>query len=516
MAVNVVLNGVTYSIPEPGNDAWGQSLTDYFVAQASGLLQKAGGTFSLTAEVDFGTTYGLKSAYFKSRAASPATSGQVRLGNAEGVYWRNAAGSANLGLLVNASDQLEFNGTTIQPSGNYITSLTGAVTATGPGAAATTISAGAIVNSMISASAAIAYSKLSLTGSIVNADISASAAIAYSKLNLAGSVANSDLASMAANTIKGNNTGSSAAPSNLTGSQVTALLSNFVGDSGSGGTKGLVPAPAAGDAAAAKFLKADGTWTAPAGSGTVTSVQVAGANGLSFSGGPITGSGTITASLTVPKVTTYTSGSGTFTKTGSPLYIRVRMVGGGGGGSGSGTASWGAPGDGGNTTFGSSLLTANGGKGASYGFSVGQGGTGGTASLGTGPVGTALSGATGSGGPLVQTGTTQVAGAPGASSPFGGAGAAGSAGGGASGAGGAAVTNSGSGGGGAGSPNVSGVVVSGFGGGAGGYIDAIISSPSSTYSYAVGASGTAGTAGTSGYAGGAGGSGYIEVTEYYQ
>jgi len=34
----------------------------------------------------------------------------------------------------------------------------------------------------------------------------------------------------------------------------------FVGDSGSGGVKGLVPAPAAGDAAANKFLKASGGW----------------------------------------------------------------------------------------------------------------------------------------------------------------------------------------------------------------------------------------------------------------
>lgn len=36
----------------------------------------------------------------------------------------------------------------------------------------------------------------------------------------------------------------------------------FTGDSGSGGTEGLVPAPAAGDAAANKFLKADGQWVA--------------------------------------------------------------------------------------------------------------------------------------------------------------------------------------------------------------------------------------------------------------
>ena len=46
----------------------------------------------------------------------------------------------------------------------------------------------------------------------------------------------------------------------------TANLDAMVGDSGSGGTKGLVPAPAAGDAAAGKFLKADGTWEAVPGS----------------------------------------------------------------------------------------------------------------------------------------------------------------------------------------------------------------------------------------------------------
>jgi hypothetical protein len=43
---------------------------------------------------------------------------------------------------------------------------------------------------------------------------------------------------------------------------LTALSNAFTGDSGSGGVKGLVPSPAAGDAAAGKFLKADGTWTA--------------------------------------------------------------------------------------------------------------------------------------------------------------------------------------------------------------------------------------------------------------
>ena len=58
--------------------------------------------------------------------------------------------------------------------------------------------------------------------------------------------------------------------SHRTPTQVTAALDAFVGDSGSGGTKGLVPAPASGDAAANKFLKANGTWEAPSGGGGLT------------------------------------------------------------------------------------------------------------------------------------------------------------------------------------------------------------------------------------------------------
>jgi hypothetical protein len=42
----------------------------------------------------------------------------------------------------------------------------------------------------------------------------------------------------------------------------------MVGDSGTGGTKGLVPAPGTGDAAANKFLKADGTWATTPGGGS--------------------------------------------------------------------------------------------------------------------------------------------------------------------------------------------------------------------------------------------------------
>lgn len=51
------------------------------------------------------------------------------------------------------------------------------------------------------------------------------------------------------------------------GTVPAARLGTMTGDSGSGGAKGAVPAPASGDAAAAKFLKADGSWAVPAGTG---------------------------------------------------------------------------------------------------------------------------------------------------------------------------------------------------------------------------------------------------------
>ncbi|ESY37885.1 hypothetical protein X747_24785 [Mesorhizobium sp. LNJC384A00] len=84
-------------------------------------------------------------------------------------------------------------------------------------------------------------------------------------------VTNAKAANMAQSTIKGRAVSAGTGdPTDLTATQATAILDAMVGDSGSGGTKGLAPAPASGDAAAAKFLKADGTWAVPAGSGGVS------------------------------------------------------------------------------------------------------------------------------------------------------------------------------------------------------------------------------------------------------
>lgn len=294
MATNVTYNGVTYSVPQNGNSGWGTQLTAYLVALASGSLTKAGGVVTLTANLDLGANYGIKSIFFSDRGTA-ASAGIVRLSNNTAVSWRNAANDANLDLLVNASNNLTWKNTfkiqntsagfsalahdtqglelqstlmnatskycppikfmcadtdiatnnprciayiaartpgtvnsdttawgilefatlpggeaaatmptiraTIDQNGNFgVANLAGSGSRLVRASAAGNLSATAadIVNADISASAAIAYSKLNLATSIVNADVSGSAAIAYSKLNLGTSIVNADINGSAA------------------------------------------------------------------------------------------------------------------------------------------------------------------------------------------------------------------------------------------------------------------------------------------------------------------------------
>jgi hypothetical protein len=80
-----------------------------------------------------------------------------------------------------------------------------------------------------------------------------------------GAVSLAKMANLAANSFIANNTGNAATPIAVTTAQATAMLNTAVGDAGAGGTKGLVPAPAIGDAT--KFLRGDMTYQTISGGG---------------------------------------------------------------------------------------------------------------------------------------------------------------------------------------------------------------------------------------------------------
>ena len=65
----------------------------------------------------------------------------------------------------------------------------------------------------------------------------------------------------------------------LTPTDISASMPLMVGDSGAGGVSGAVPAPAAGNTAAGDFLRADGTWQIPPGTGGAANYQSVENNG---------------------------------------------------------------------------------------------------------------------------------------------------------------------------------------------------------------------------------------------
>lgn len=116
-----------------------------------------------------------------------------------------------------------------------------------------------------------------------------------------GLVTNADLADVPTATIKGRVAASTGIPTDLTGTDATTILNAVVGDSGSGGTKGLAPAPGAGDAAANAFLHASGAWVAAQATPTSSTLPVGFViNGFNNTGGTIANGATIAGSNLLP------------------------------------------------------------------------------------------------------------------------------------------------------------------------------------------------------------------------
>lgn len=102
----------------------------------------------------------------------------------------------------------------------------------------------------------------------------------------------------------------------VSGEIAAGYIPDFTGDSGTGGVNGGVPAPAAGDTVAGKFLFADGTWAVPSGSGNVAGPSSSTDNAVTrfdgTTGQTIQNSGVIiddSNNITIPGTLTVGSGS---------------------------------------------------------------------------------------------------------------------------------------------------------------------------------------------------------------
>lgn len=210
MAQAIVFNGVSYSIPDTGDEDWGEDLTAFFVAISQGALQKIGGTFTLTADANFGASFGLVVAYLKSMSSNLSTAGIVRLARTDTIGWRNAANSANLLLAVDGSNNLTFGGVAIPLSGLIVNADVAAAAAIARSKLASGTNYRILANSslgVMSENAALTYHRIIVADA--NGQLANNAALTSGRVVIVDS--NGELADEAALTISRGGTGQATA-----------------------------------------------------------------------------------------------------------------------------------------------------------------------------------------------------------------------------------------------------------------------------------------------------------------
>lgn len=140
----------------------------------------------------------------------------------------------------------------------------------------------------------------------LSGDVSGTGTTAITTTIGANKVTNAMLAQVATGSFLGRVTAATGNVETLTGTQATTLLDTFTST-----LKGLVPSPAG---ATTTFLRADGTWAAPSGSGTVTTLSVVSANGFA---------GTVANATSTPAITISTTVTGVLKGNGTAISAAV-------------------------------------------------------------------------------------------------------------------------------------------------------------------------------------------------
>jgi len=188
MSTNIVYNGVTYTIPATDDVAWGDAVSNFLIAIPDGMLTKVGGAWALTgSDLDLGAAYGISAIYLKTKTATPALAGVLRLAFADAVAWRSEANDKDLVLKPNSANFLTWDAI-------VLCDISSAQVLTNKAINAPDNTIQEIKDVNISATAAIDVSKINITaasipwtavdtvGNIKDADVAADAAIVGSKI----------------------------------------------------------------------------------------------------------------------------------------------------------------------------------------------------------------------------------------------------------------------------------------------------------------------------------------------
>jgi len=111
MSIPLKVGSITYNFPQTTDEGWGTDVTNWALAITQNALMKAGGTFALTAPLNFGPNFGLVAKYYQSLAGSVVTTGEVRLANSDTIVFRNAGNTANLAFGTGSTNAIpQYNG----------------------------------------------------------------------------------------------------------------------------------------------------------------------------------------------------------------------------------------------------------------------------------------------------------------------------------------------------------------------------------------------------------------------
>ena len=99
MTTAIVFDGVTYNLPALKDSSWFVAVNAYLTALSTGTLQRSGGAFTLTSNLDFGGLHGVIANFVASNTnTNPAVAGWLRLNAADTINWYSSHGDYALSV----------------------------------------------------------------------------------------------------------------------------------------------------------------------------------------------------------------------------------------------------------------------------------------------------------------------------------------------------------------------------------------------------------------------------------